>query len=77
MNLNDNLIKMIYGHDVDVIKLKKIKNFNEIWNDIFLFLSNNDITKIEEIKKMKAIDIFEILKSKMKQIPKIAKKLIL
>lgn len=60
---------LIYGEDVDIIELKKIKNRYEVHNDIILYLSNNDITKINEIKNMNAYQIFDILNSKIKKIP--------
>lgn len=71
MELSDDVFKLIYGNDVDIIQIKKLKDIREIWNDILLFLVNNDITKLDVIKQMKIVDILDVLNSKVKGIPKI------
>jgi len=73
MEFNDELYQLIYGDDVDVLGLKKIKTTEEIWDDILLFLAKDDITKITKIKEMNANQVFSILNSKLKKIPKIKK----
>ena len=64
--LSDELIRLIYGDDIDVLNLRRTKDTSEIWKDIILYLANNDITKIKEIEEMRFIDILEILQSKVK-----------
>jgi hypothetical protein len=71
MELSDKVFRLVYGHDVDIKQIKKIKDSSEIWNDIFLFLANNDITKLEDVKNMKFVDVLEVLNSKVKGVPKI------
>ncbi|MBN8693597.1 MAG: hypothetical protein J0L69_10390 [Bacteroidetes bacterium] len=74
MELSDNVFKLVYGADVDIPQIKKLKNTKEIWNDIMLFLADNDITKLDDIKKMNLIDFLEILNSKVKGVPRIKHK---
>lgn len=71
MELTDNVFKLVYGHDVDIDQIKQLKDTREIWNDIFLFLANNDITKLDSIKQMKAVDVLDILNSKVKGVPRV------
>jgi hypothetical protein len=71
MELSDNVFRLVYGHDVDILQIKKLKDTHEIWNDITLFLANNDITKINDVKAMNHIDVLDILNSKVKGVPKI------
>ncbi len=73
MEFSNELYKLIYGVDVNIEALKELKNKNEIWDDIILFLAKDDITKIDEIKNMPAIEVFQILNSKLKLklIPKV------
>jgi|LakMenEpi03Aug12_release.lakeMendotaPanAssembly.Ray.scaffolds.fasta_scaffold2919833_1 hypothetical protein len=65
MQLSDNLLKMIYG-DVNIPEIRKNKKQKTIWEDVILFLANNDITKINEIKEIKIEDIMRILDSRLK-----------
>lgn len=62
---SDNVYKLIYGN-INIEQLKNIKTKKEIWNDIILYLGNDDITKIDYIKKMKALEVLDILNSKLK-----------
>jgi len=68
---SDELLKMIYGKNVDINQIKKEKNIKEIWNDIYLFLTKDDITKIEAVKNMNITDVLDVLKSKLQEIPTI------
>lgn len=70
-NFSDVVLRFIYGDDVDTEAIRNIKTHNEIWDDIILNLANGDITKIKDIKQMPFIDVFNILKSKLKPIPRI------
>ncbi len=71
MEFSDDLYRLIYGNDVNVEELKNVKNRKEIWDDIILFLAKDDITKMEDIKNMPAMEVFSILNSKLKVIPKV------
>jgi hypothetical protein len=75
MEFSKELYQLIYGVDVDILELKKIKTFKEIYDDIILFLAKDDITKIKKIKEMNAIEVFSILNSKLINIPKIKEKI--
>lgn len=71
MEFSNELYRLIYGNNVNIKELKNVKNIKEIWDDILLFLSKDDITKIQDIKNMPAIEVFSILNSKLKVIPKV------
>lgn len=63
---NDNVYKLIYGDNINIEQLKNIKTKKDIYNDIILYLANDDIIKIDYIKNMKATDVLDILNSKLK-----------
>jgi len=65
MELSDDLLKLIYGDDINIFELRKIKNRGDMWNDITLFLAKDDITKMDEIKKMRLKDVLDVLKLKV------------
>lgn len=63
---SNELYLVIYGANANVTELKKQKSIAEVWNDIVIFLAKDDITKIDEIKKMSFIKAMEFLDSKVK-----------
>jgi hypothetical protein len=71
MEFSDNLYKLIYSNDVNIEELKKVKTRKEIWDDIILFLAKDDVTKMKDVKNMPAVEVFSILNSKLKAIPKV------
>jgi hypothetical protein len=71
MEFSNELYRLIYGNDVSIEELKNVKTIKEIWDDIILFLAKDDITKMGDIKKMPATEVFSILNSKLKVIPKV------
>lgn len=75
MEFSDDLYRLIYGNDVNIEELKNVKTSKEIWDDIILFLAKDDITKMEDIKNMPAVEVFSILNSKLKIIPKVKKEI--
>jgi hypothetical protein len=67
----DEVYKLVYGNDVDVVELKKTRTVKEMWDDFILFVAKDDATKINEVRKMNYIQFLDYLSLKLKQIPKV------
>lgn len=66
MHFSDDLYRLLYGKDVDIESVRRIKDIKDVYNDAMMLLANNDITKLKYIREMKATDFLDALSSKVK-----------
>ncbi len=66
IEFSNELYTLLYGEGINVSEIEKLKTRKEIWDDIILFIANNDITKVNEIREMNFIECMNFLNSKVK-----------
>lgn len=70
-DFSDDVLKLIYGENIDINEVRKIKD-GWYWDDLVLYLSGNNILKINDIMNMSYIDVLKFLENQItnKSLPK-------